>query len=173
MSAHSADAHPAALPPEVLASACDVRFTRRSGPGGQNRNKVETAVILTHRPTGVAAEASERRTQGENQKAALFRLRLKLALQVRRPVEPAAPPSALWQARCRGGRVVVNPTHDDFPALLAEALDRLAVADFDPRAGAAALGCTPSQLVKLLRDEPRALLQVNERRKAAGLHALA
>ena len=52
--------HPAALDPERLLAECDVRFTRRSGPGGQNRNKVETAVILTHRPTGITAEASDR-----------------------------------------------------------------------------------------------------------------
>jgi hypothetical protein len=164
--------HPAALDPDALASACEARFTRRSGPGGQNRNKVETAVILTHRPTGVAAEAAERRTQGENLKAALFRLRLNLALQVRRPVAPGEPPSDLWRARCRGGRIAVNPSHDDFPALLAEALDRLDSCGDDPKAAAAALGCTPSQLVKLLKDEPRAWLAVNERRKARGLRPL-
>jgi hypothetical protein len=164
--------HPAALEPGLLASVCETKFTRRSGPGGQNRNKVETAVILTHRPTGIAAEASERRTQGENLKAALFRLRLNLALQVRRPVGPGDPPSDLWQSRCRGGRIVVSTTHDDFPALLAEALDRLEALGHGPKAAASALGCTPTQLIKLLRDEPRALLQLNDRRRALGMRAL-
>jgi hypothetical protein len=161
--------HPAALDPEALLAACETRFTRRSGPGGQNRNKVETAVILTHRPTGVTAEASERRTQGENLKAALFRLRLNLALQVRRTVEASEPPSGLWRARCRDGRVAVNPSHDDFPALLAEALDRLHARGDDPKPAAADLGCTPSQLVKLLKDEPRAWLALNDRRRRLGL----
>ena len=50
--------HPAAHDLERLLADCDVRFTRRSGPGGQNRNKVETAVVLTHRPTGLVAEAT-------------------------------------------------------------------------------------------------------------------
>ena len=58
--------HPAALEEAVLASQCKVRTTRRSGPGGQNRNKVETAVELIHGPTGLRAQASERRSQGEN-----------------------------------------------------------------------------------------------------------
>src|SRR6202161_763647 len=105
--------HPAALDPELLAAECDFRATRRSGPGGQNRNKVETAVILTHRPTGIRAEASERRTQGEHRRAALGRLRIELALAIRRPIDRAdgGPfvPSVLWRSRCRGGRIVVNP----------------------------------------------------------------
>ena len=37
-------------------------------------------MVLVHRPTGITAEASERRTQGENREAALFRLRLRMAL---------------------------------------------------------------------------------------------
>lgn len=166
------DPHPAALDPARLLADCDVRFTRRSGPGGQNRNKVETAAILTHRPTGLAAEAGERRSQGENRRAALFRLRLLLALDVRRPIGPVDGPSALWRSRLRGGRIAVNPAHDDFPALLAEALDALAARDQDVKAAAEALGCSPSQLVKLLKDEPRALTRVNADRRERGLRPL-
>jgi hypothetical protein len=137
---------------------------------------VETAVILTHKPTGLTAEASERRTQGENRRQALFRLRLRLALEVRRPAweggEAAYQPSELWKQRCRGGRITINPEHDDFPALLAEALDVLAETGHDPKLAAAALGCSPSQLVRLLQHEPRALIQLNRHRRQAGLNPL-
>lgn len=174
--AHPSSVHPARLDPDVLEADCEFRTTRRSGPGGQNRNKVETAVILIHRPSGKSAEAAERRTQGENRRVALFRLRLKLALEIRTPTGTpqgeASYPSELWRRRCRAGRIVVNPKHDDFPALLSEALDVLAETDHDPKRAAVELGCTPTQLIKFLKDELRALALLNEERGRAGLHPL-
>lgn len=161
--------HYAALSPEELLRQCTVRRTRRSGPGGQHRNKVETAVVLVHDPTGVVAEANERRSQAENRQMALFRLRVNLALEVRCP---SVAPSPAWQSRCRGGRIAINPRHDEFPTLLAEALDCLADSRDDVPRAAERLGCTPTQLVKLLKEEPRAVAALNSRRAAAGLHAL-
>ncbi len=158
--------HPACLDPDRLLADCEVRFTRRSGPGGQNRNKVETAVILIHRPSGCTAEASERRSQAENRRAACFRLRRLLALEMRTP--PGAAPSPRWRARCRGGRIAINPEHDDYPALLAEALDVLAGLSWDVKAAAEFLGCTSTQLVKLLKHEPRGLQLLNEHRAGKG-----
>lgn len=160
--------HPAAIEPEQLLADCEVRFSRRSGPGGQNRNKVETAAILTHRPTGLTAEANERRSQAENRRVALFRLRLRLALEVRDGGPEPERPSVLWRSRCRGGRLAVNPEHDDFPALLAEALDTIARHGGDARAAAGFLGCSTTQLVRLLKDAPRALAWLNELRRERG-----
>jgi len=163
--------HPAALPAPALWRECELRRVRRSGPGGQHRNKVETGVVLCHRPTGVRAEASERRSQAENRAVALRRLRIRLALDVRRPVEPAGP-SELWRSRVRGERLALSPRHDDFPALLAEALDWLWSLAGDARAAAEALGCTASQLVRLLGHEPAALARVNAWRAQRGLRPL-
>jgi hypothetical protein len=166
-------AHPAALPDGEILADCVFTFLRRGGPGGQHRNKVETAAIVTHRPTDLSAEAGERRSQAENRRRALFRLRVKLALECRQSVAAKQAPSSLWQARCLRGRVSINPAHGDFPAILAEALDFVAGRDFDVRAAAAELGCTTSQLVKLLALEPRALAGVNAHRRLLGLKPLA
>ena len=160
--------HPAELSPAQLLKACDVRRTRRSGPGGQHRNKVETAVVITHQPTGVKGEASERRSQSQNHRNAVFRLRVNLALAVRCRREPPDSPSPLWQSRCAGGRISISPTHDDFPALLAEALDALAACGMDVKAAAVVLHTTFSQLTRFLKHEPRALAQVNIRRQELG-----
>jgi hypothetical protein len=166
-----ADDHPAMSGPERLLADCDVRRLRRSGPGGQHRNKVETAVSLHHLPTGVRAEASERRSQAQNQSVALFRLRVNLALEVRRSVGRDYVPSPLWQSRCDGG-LKVSVSHDDFPCLLAEALDVLAAFDAEPKEAVAVLGGTPSQLVRLLKLDPRALALVNRWRRERRQHAL-
>lgn len=165
--------HPAQLPVEQLLAQCSLKRTRRGGPGGQHRNKVETAVVIVHEPTGVRAEASERRSQAENRTQALFRLRVRLALEVRQQEASAAPePSALWVQRSGGGRIEVSPRHDDFPALLAEALDAVEVSAADVSAAARQLGVTPSQLVKLLKQQPDALSAVNRQRTARGLPVL-
>jgi hypothetical protein len=164
--------HPAALDPDRLLADCDIRFTRRSGPGGQNRNKVETAVILTHRPTGITAEASERRSQVENRNAALRRLRLALAREIRGGITPEDGPSALWRGRLRDRRIAINPAHDDYPALLAEALDAIEAHAGDVRAAAGWLGCSPSQLIRLLSEDPRAFADLNASRRERGLRPL-
>jgi hypothetical protein len=164
--------HPAAIPPEELLAECDVKRVRRSGPGGQRRNKVETGIVLTHRDSGLRVEASERRSQIENQKVALFRLRVKLAVHTRLPVQPDAAPSELWQSRRMGRRISVNSKHDDFPALLAEAMDVITAYDMDVHAAADVLGTTQSQLTRLLKADPQALSLVNRRRIELGRYRL-
>ncbi|HTN76712.1 MAG TPA: peptide chain release factor-like protein [Pirellulaceae bacterium] len=164
--------HPAALPVEILRRDCEIQRTRRGGPGGQHRNKVESAIVITHHPSGQFAEASERRSQSENLAVAWQRLRGVLACEVRELIDAEHEPSALWQGRVRSGKISVNPEHDDFPALLAEALDLLSVLNWELAAAAKLLGVSNSQLVKFLQLEPQAFRQLNAARKQQGLHPL-
>jgi hypothetical protein len=162
--------HPAALPADDLLLQCDETRTRRGGPGGQHRNKVETAVVLVHRPTGLSAEASERRSQAENRRVALWRLRLLLAISHREP--PAATPSSLWVSRVRGRQLVIAADHDDYPSLVAEGIDRLMAVGFEMRPAADALGVSMSQLTKLFRKVPAAWVAVNRLRGEVALPPL-
>jgi hypothetical protein len=157
--------HPATLATDKLLDDCDVRRSRGSGPGGQHRNKVETAIEIMHRPTGASGAASERRTQTLNRRVAVFRLRVNLALQHRMSINRTLRPPERF-------RLPVNPKHDDFPAVLAIALDAVAGFDGEVKSAATWLQCSTSQLVKLLRAEPRALRQVNDDRGKRGLKPL-
>lgn len=56
----------------------EISFFRSSGPGGQNVNKVETAVRILHKPTGVVVASQTERSQSANKESALSILRSKL-----------------------------------------------------------------------------------------------
>ena len=53
---------------------CKVETFRAGGPGGQNQNKRDTAVRITHEPSGAVAESREERSQLQNKKRAWKRL---------------------------------------------------------------------------------------------------
>ena len=91
---------------ESLERDCDMQFFIATGPGGQNRNKVETGVRLIHRPTGIVVTATERRSQHANREAAFERMAQRLEELQREEVPrvPTRPTAASRERRLEGKR---------------------------------------------------------------------
>lgn len=86
---------------------CEMEFFVAGGPGGQHRNKVETGVRLTHRPTGLVVTATERRSQSANREAAYERMAEKLEARQRQQKKRFAtkPGKAAKERRLEGKRL--------------------------------------------------------------------
>lgn len=161
----------------ALLAQCETDRFRASGPGGQKRNKTESAVRLRHRPTGLTGEAVESRSQHENRARALRRLRWALALGCRRPLPPGAfTPAALAPALVAAGegRVALRLGRRDarYVPAVAELLDLLAGAAWRLPAAAAALGTTTAELGRFVARDPALWGAVQQERIARGLPPL-
>ena len=164
---------PRFLNDEQLLAECKVDISRGSGPGGQKRNKTSNAVHLRHIATGVEATGTESRSLLENRLHAIHRLRLKIAADVREPVDllKFEPPEWFRSIR-RENRIEASHRHPFFAPAAGLILDLLAVLGGNPASVGVNLGVSTTTIIKLLEKEPVLWTAANRIRAGLGMPGL-
>jgi hypothetical protein len=157
-----------------LLADCEVHTYRASGPGGQKRNKIESAVRLRHLPTAVTAVATESRSQHDNRRVALRRLREAIAVRVRTPVDLAhwVPPAPFLSAVQAGGRIRLRDDNPNYPIVVATILNVLAASNGRVSDAARFLNLSTHHLTQFLSEHPPIWQEVNRLRAQFGLTPL-
>jgi RF-1 domain len=160
------------LSDEQLLGQCRVDHYRGSGPGGQKRNKTSNAVRLAHVPTGILATATESRSLKENNLNCLRRLRVKIAAEVREPIDPIQFEVPDWFLEIRHNRKIdVSHRHEFYSATAGLILDLLSI-NGNPAAVAANLDVSTTAVIKILESETAWWAAANGIRNKFGLVAL-
>lgn len=161
---------------DALIAQCEVDRYRASGPGGQHRNKTESAVRLRHKLLGVQAIGEDSRSQSENKLHAVRRLRSAIALEVREPVriEGYTPPPRLAALVAGGTAPLGAKTRltGAYWAGMAELLDLLVANKLEIGTSAQLLGISTGALSKLILHDDQVGRVLNDLRRAAGMRPL-
>ena len=161
---------------DALIAQSEVDRYRASGPGGQHRNKTESAVRLRHKLTGVSAIGEESRSQSENKLHAVRRLRSAIALEVREPVQlEGYVPSARLAAFVAAGTAPLGAKTrltGTYWAAIAELLDLLVAGNLEIATTAQRLAITTGALSKLLLHDEHVARVVNDARRAKQMRPL-
>lgn len=157
--------HPAVLDPDELLKRCELRTQRRSGPGGQHRNKTSSGVFLTASNWDIVAEATERRSQAQNRVIALTRLRFRLALELRSVSildHVVTDDEQELRDRYSGSRLKLSDENVAKPAILALVLNDILAAGGQPSLVSKAWRSSTSSIVAFLSGYLPAFLYANE-----------
>ena len=161
---------------DALVAQCEVDRYRASGPGGQHRNKTESAVRLRHKLTGVSAIGEDSRSQSENKLHAVRRLRSAIALEVREPVVlDGYVPSPRLAAMVAAGTAPLGKNTrltGEYWTAIGELLDLLVAGNLEIGTTAQRLGMTTGALSKLLLHDESVARAVNDLRRAKGMRPL-
>lgn len=144
-----------ALPEDEFVRQCKFEPYKSGGPGGQKRNKTASAAKMTHVASGISAHSSDFRSQAENRKRALHRLRFKLAAECRTPIEVRGydPPAWLLDSRT-AGKLTTNVQNPIYARLAAHVLDVYSAANARVADAAALLNIPSSNLAHFFKAEP-------------------
>ena len=165
------------LTDEKILAQCDIHIYKASGPGGQHRNKVSSAVRLKHKMTAITATANDSRSQHSNRKMAMQRLRMNIALRLRSPIPPTHEepnlPDILAECihvaskgqRAGSARLTISRKNPRFWSVAALLLDLLAGAEGKLAQVSARLGITTGNLTSVLKSDRHLLAAVQEIRK--------
>ncbi len=156
-----------ALGDHDLLAQCDATSSSTHSPGGQHRNKAESAVRLRHKPSGLMAQCEANRDRADNRAEALRRLRLRLVL-----ADPGRSDRAWLTEHVVDQRFTVGPAHPRFALVVACALDALDAAAGQLPEAAAGLGVTSSQLVRALVADKEVHQAANRIRAGHALPAI-
>ncbi len=157
---------------DALIAQCEVDRYRASGPGGQHRNKTESAVRLRHKLTGVSAIGEDSRSQAENKLHAVRRLRSALALEVREPALGVSPRLAALVAGGTAPLGAKTRLTGEYWAAIGELLDLIVANGLEIGTTAQQLGITTGALSKLILHDDQVGRAVNDLRRAKGMRPL-
>ena len=163
----------------ALLKDCRVDTYKSSGPGGQRKNKVETAVRLVHEPSGISAQGQQTRSQGRNKTLALRNLRMHIACACRQPqdLDQLAVPDEI--AECFQRPRSPSPQHVKlrlslpsgnryFWPVAAFVLDVFDAAEGQLSTASGALGISTANLSAFIRTHRHLLAAAQAIRKAHG-----
>ncbi len=144
---------------EQIMLCCRFEPFKGSGRGGQKRNKTSSAVRLTHLPTAIAVTDCSGRSQHHNRHAAIKKLRLQLALELR--CEPKIPE-----------RLDTSLNSFDYPLFLARIIDIFHTLNYELKPTADFIGISSAKLVKTIARDPQLWQYINQCRQANELPPL-
>ena len=139
---------------------CLIDFYKARGPGGQKKNKTESAVRLTLKENGISATASEDRQQSVNRSRCIKRLKLQVAFEMRSEPEP-------WQ-----GQLDMNPSNKNYPLFCAILFDHFNENSWQMSTVAEIYGISTGKLVKILAKSDTLWQEVNRQRTKNNLKPL-
>ena len=150
-----------ALDDDALLKKCRIDNFRSTGPGGQHRNKTDSAVRLTLNDHQISASADESRSQHQNRLQALKRLRREIAYHLREEE------ILTWD-----DDVKMNIDNPKYPSFLGIVVDALIVTEYKLGEAAQHIGITTGKLNKALQRDKQLWDFVNQERQKLGLKTL-